>query len=76
MAEEQQVIVMLKAGNPDISIGEIYGALAEPANRMQPLTSDKDGKPDNRFKIESRNCKRNPVTDVKEPVRGCPYILE
>ena len=44
--------------------------------KTRAVISDKDGKPDNRFKFDSRKRKRNQVTDVKEPVCDYTYILQ
>ena len=38
VAEEQQVFAMLKAGHPHISTAEIFRVMADPVNRISPLT--------------------------------------
>ena len=37
-AEEQQEFAMLKAGHPHISTAEIFRVMADPVNRIPPLT--------------------------------------
>ena len=38
VAEEQQVFAMLKAGHPHISTAEVFRVMADPVNRISPLT--------------------------------------
>ena len=38
VAEEQQVFAMLKVGHPHISTAEIFRVMADPVNRISPLT--------------------------------------
>ena len=38
VAEEEQVFAMLKAGHPHISAVEIFRVMADPVNRITPLT--------------------------------------